>query len=441
MKDTQLSSYGEASSVPSPVGRMMDEFARDFREGVDINLGVGYVNEQTVPRELIQQALATVAGNPDKYKAPFNYGGPAGSPNLIGAIGDYLRGKGGAWPEVLAQNRIIVGPSGATSLLEGIAHLLPRGIVITSDPIYYIYCNFLERMGFELVAVAEDNDGIRTDELEARLDRLGSRRSDIQFLYIVSVNNPTCSILSPSRKLALVDIAHRLSSELNRKIPLIVDRAYEDLIHGLESSESDPALAHDKHGIVYEIGTMSKILAPSLRIGYMIGRDTPFLRAMIARSSDVGFSAPLITQEIVGLILEEQIIAQIERVKQGYRQKAIQVRQWIDAFLEGAVASCNGGQAGFYFYLTFRQTLTTKSSKFFKYLSRTTGIKQIDGPPQEKKPRVVYLPGEYCVHPRGELAQLGRSQLRLSYGFEQLDCIRSALMMMREAIEFSQSRG
>ena len=111
MEETLLSSYGDASSVPSPVGRMMDEFARDFREGVDINLGVGYVNEQTVPRDLIQHALAAVVGNPQKYKAPFNYGGPAGSENLIGAIANYLCRKGGSWPEVLAHNRIIVGPS------------------------------------------------------------------------------------------------------------------------------------------------------------------------------------------------------------------------------------------------------------------------------------------------------------------------------------------
>ena len=49
------------------------------------------------------------------------------------------------------------------------------------------------------------------------------------------------------------------------------------------------------------------------------------------------------------------------------------------------------------------------------------------------QPRVIYIPGEFCVHATGQLASVGKRQLRLSYGFEELEQISAAIHYMAEA--------
>ena len=284
---------------------MMAAFASDFRDGIDINLGVGYVNEKTIPAALLAEAMQAVVRHPVKYRQAFNYGGPEGSANLIASLRRFLAGSrvGGLDEAALNRKRLI-------------------------------YCDALQRRGFEVLAVPEDDQGIDPGALSRKLEALGGRTREIAFFYVVTVNNPSCTILSNSRRRALVEVASPLSLAGERRIPVFFDGAYELLLH-------DP-------------------------------------RAGIERS------------------------------------------------LGPHLAGCRGGRAGFYYYLTFARIETHPESAFFKYLTRPTG-----------EPRVIYIPGEYCVHPRGDLVKEGRRQLRLSYGFEESDTILRALELMREAVEFA----
>ena len=439
IRDVLLSEYGKASSVPSAVNRLMTDFAVGFRDECDINLGVGYVNEQTIPHQQIQRACEKVLAHPKKYRASLNYGGAQGSPNLIESLRRFhIENRIGGITEQTLNNRgIIIGANGATSLLESITHLLPAGIVLTADPMYYIYCNDLERKGFSVIAIPEDDKGLDTELLKAKLAALGDEKQAIRFLYVVTVNNPTCTILSNNRKRELVDIVTRLSYEVGRKIPIFFDNAYRDLVHDSSVQPLESPLCYDTLGIVYEIGTLSKILAPGLRIGYLIGPNGPFLNSIIQRTSDIGFSAPLINQEIASYLLDHGIEAQIEKVNSGYHQKAKQVKAWIAELLGDSVQECRGGSAGFYYYLTLKQTATDATSNFFRFLTRTTGKESIDGPLDAQHPKVIYIPGKHCVHPNGEMVEVGRQQLRISYGFEELPQIHTALKLMKSAIAYS----
>ena len=419
----QLSAYGERSSAPSPANRMMAAFAREFRDGFDINLGVGYVNERTIPTALFVQAMEAVAGDPGRYRQAFNYGGPEGSPNLIRSLrGFLLRHSGGLDERTLHSRRLIIGPCGAMSLLEGLAEICRPGLVVTSDPGYYIYLDALERRGFRLLAVPEDDGGIRTDLLERRLAALGTAAENVSFFYFMTVSNPTGTVLSNARRLRLLEIATAFSHDVRRRVPVVFDLAYEQLIHDPAAERPGSVLSHDELGIAYEIGTLSKILAPALRIGYLLGPDGPLMSAMVQRTSDAGFSAPLFVQEMASWLLDHHIDAQIRAVNEGYREKAVAVRAGIESSLGPFLERVTGGSAGFYFYLTFRDVATHPESEFFARLTRGG-----------ETPRVVYIPGVYCVAADGELREAARRQLRVSYGFEETERILEGLEWMGRA--------
>lgn len=306
----------------------MSAFAEEFREGVDINLGVGYVNEDTIPRSRIREALEAALSRPDRYRAALNYGGPAGSANLVASIRSFhlRRAIGGLTADVLDRSCIIIGASGATSLLEGFALVMAPGIVLTTDPLYYIYANTLERMGHQVFAVPEASDGVHADAVAEAIEELGPDSEKISFLHVVTVGNPTATIMANRHKRDLVRLVADLSRKLGRAIPLVLDKAYEDIVHDPAAEQPQSGLLWDEEGIVYEIGTLSKIVAPGLRIGYLIGAPGPLLDALVQKTSDAGFSAPLVTQEIASWLLDNAIDEQVAAVHRGYRRKGVAVR-------------------------------------------------------------------------------------------------------------------
>ncbi|MGI6138858.1 MAG: aminotransferase class I/II-fold pyridoxal phosphate-dependent enzyme [Candidatus Hydrogenedentales bacterium] len=439
----RFSPYGRSATSPSPVNSMMADFAQDFRDAIDINLGVGYVNEATIPVAKICDAMTEVSSHPGVYRQAFNYGGPQGSPNLIQSLRHFYlsNGIGNISEEVLAQKEILIGPSGATSILAALADIFEPGIVITADPMYYIYCDYLERKGFQVLTVPEDDEGISVTALEEQLKALGATVRNLSFFYIVTVNNPSGVILSNTRKRALVEMARYWSALTGHAIPLFFDQAYEWLIHDPAVEKPESAMMMDKSGLVYEIATLSKILAPALRIGFMVGPSGPFMDAVAQKTSDIGFSAPLTNQEIAAALLRGGMAEQLARVNAGYREKAKKIEASLTQLLAPWLRKIRGGKGGFYFYLDLKGIRTDRRSPFFHFLSRTTGDPEIDGLKDNLNRRVIYIPGEFCVHPQGSQTEEGRYQLRLSYGYEDTERIIEALHIMREAIVYAESQG
>ena len=429
--DYRFSDLAKASLVPSAVNQLTAEFAEDFREGTDINLGVGYVNDKTIPFDAIQKAYAEIISHPERYRSALNYGGADGSLNLRKSIKDYyLRYHIGNLTETDFEHRkILIGANGATSILDSIADIIKPGLVITADPYYYIYTETIERKGFRILAIPEDKEGLDVQVLEETVENIDPK--EISFFYIVTINNPSTVILSGSRRKAIVELAEKLSQKANRIIPVIFDKAYEDIIHNPEIKKPVSGLKYDRLNQVFEVGTLSKLFAPALRIGYIIAPDNDFARILTQRTSDIGFSSPLINQEIAGWLLDHYIDNQKDFVNKGYRKKADFIKKLFSIYLSESIETYTGGDAAFYFYLTFKKIRTDKGSAFFKFLSRTTGNAEIDGK-DKKNPRLIYIPGTICSSTPKAI-----NQLRISYGFEEPEIFERAVKLMTEACRYA----
>lgn len=432
--DYSFSDFAANSLIPSAINQLTAEFARDFREAVDINLGVGYVNDKTIPVEAIKEAYADIVSNPVKYRNALNYGGAEGSPNLRKSIHDYyLQNSIGDITEADFNNRkILIGANGATSILDVLSDILKPGLVITADPFYYIFTETLERKGFKILAIPEDEEGLQTDILKESLKNI--LPGEISFFYIVTVNNPSTVILSNQRRREIVELAEELSGETGKIIPVVFDKAYEDIIHNPAMEKPVSGLKYDTIAQVIEVGTLSKILAPAFRVGYCIVPDNNLAILLNQRCSDIGFSLSLINQEIASWLLDNHIQVQKEKVNKGYREKAAFIKQLFADYLGDYIEDYSGGDAAFYFYITLKNIRTDKGSKFYQFLTRTTGDKAIDGE-DEKNPRLVYIPGTICSK-----TDQARCQLRISYGFEELPVFERAIKLMAEACAFALTK-
>lgn len=160
----------------------------------------------------------------------------------------------------------IIMTSGSQQGLDIIGKLLidPGALVVVEEPTYLGAIQAWQPYRPRYVALPMDSDGLDVEAL-ARLLESGERP---RFLYVVSCfQNPTGITLSPARKQALIDLAIR------HQMPILEDDPYSELYY---SGERPPLLASldvkasgSLHNVIY-LGTFSKLLAPGLRVGWMV---------------------------------------------------------------------------------------------------------------------------------------------------------------------------
>jgi 2-aminoadipate transaminase len=169
--------------------------------------------------------------------------------------------------EVAPDNIMIT--SGSQQALDFIGRLfLNRGdYIVVESPTYLGALQAWNAYGAQYIPVRADEDGMIVDELEAAL-RIGPK-----FIYVLpNFQNPSGSTLSLERRHQLIELADRYG------VPIVEDDPYGQLryedehipsIVHLDSEYRGPNGGHYSGNVIY-LSTFSKLLAPGLRLAWVI---------------------------------------------------------------------------------------------------------------------------------------------------------------------------
>jgi GntR family transcriptional regulator / MocR family aminotransferase len=263
----QLLAEGYVESKPRK-GLFVTEIEKDLNKPMDVST---YSNSQQISQSTKTIRYDFRHGNVDLSGFPFSvwrkltndcfqpdkmdlflYGDPQGDPGLRNEIARYLHQSRGV---ICSPDQIVVG-AGIQQLLALLCLLLglKNQTVAVEDPGYNGAKAIFRRYGFNIQPIPLEEDGISIENL---------RESNADLVYVTPSHQFPCGMVMPiSKRMKLLRWAEETDG-------LIIEDDYdgEFRYHG----KPIPALQGlDSKGRVAYMGTFSKSLLPSLRLGYMV---------------------------------------------------------------------------------------------------------------------------------------------------------------------------
>lgn len=188
-----------------------------------------------------------------------NYGYAKGYRPLIEHLKQYMCEKG-----VSVENKDILITNGFTEAFDIIISSLtePGDVIITEEPTHNTAIKIMKAHGIKVIQIPMDKDGIIIEELKEAIEKYSPK-----FVYLIpSYNNPTGIVTKGERRCEIYKIL------MKNKIPILEDGFNEELLYSSSAVAPIASLQGEGNGVLY-IGSLSKILFPGLRIGWILGDE------------------------------------------------------------------------------------------------------------------------------------------------------------------------
>ncbi len=266
-----------------------------FHDGPDVRL---------VPVEQLSRAYKNVLGRRPLIHQ-LSYVDVEGKSLLRKVLSEELNTSRGM--QTTADNIFITRGSQMALYMIARVALAKNDVVLVGDTNYYYADRVFMNVGAKLLRVTIDEQGIDVEQIEKLC-----KRKKIRAVYVTSHHHyPTTVTLSAARRMKLLALSEQYGF-------IIIEDDYDYDFH-YQSNPILPLASADKKGMVVYIGTLSKSVAPAMRIGYVAApknfiTELSKLRQIIDIQGD-----PILEQAVAELFVQGEIRRHMKKSLKEYR--------------------------------------------------------------------------------------------------------------------------
>lgn len=322
-----------------------------------ISLAGGLPSPKTFPVDAFARAAATVLA--EDGPAALQYAASEGLPALREAVAQWL-----PWDVDPAQVLITTGSQQGLDLVAKV--LVDEGSrVLVETPTYLGALQAFTPMEPTIVSVASDDEGPLVEDFAVAAGHDSGRA---RFMYLLpNFQNPTGRTMSEARRAALVAKADELG------VPLVEDNPYGDL--WFDQPPPAPLTARNPEGCIY-LGSFSKVLAPGLRLGYVVAPKAIYPKLLQAKQA-ADLHSPSFNQRLVAEVLKDGFLERhVPTIRALYKRQ----RDAMHAALERELASLG-------------VTWSRPDGGMFLWARLPEGMNAIDLLPEAVERNVAFVPG------------------------------------------------
>lgn len=285
-------------------------------------------------KESANKALAEEPGG------ALQYGATEGYEPLRAQLAAFMQSKG---VKGLEPNQLIVTTGSQQALdLLGKTMVSPGDKVIVEGPTFLATIQCFRLYGAQLISAPIDAQGVQVDKLEQLI-----AEHQPKFVYLIpTFGNPSGAMLSLERRKKVLELAVKYQTLV------VEDDPYGDLYFGEAPPPSILALSEQVPGSrewIAHCGSMSKVLSPGLRVGWMIAQPELLAKATMCKQFSDAHTSTFAQATAAQYLKSGRMPGTLKKVREVYAERAATMGRALKRELGDAVEFTQP-QGGLFFW-------------------------------------------------------------------------------------------